>query len=109
MHREYYVCTRSAMHVLYNMPYGAHVHPPLVHTLFSLERQYIQLYEAIRHSDLTSLQTALNAGMSVDMRDKYNKTPLMIACAHGRPDVANFFLERGYVVLSCCVYTNLCR
>ena len=55
----------------------------------------MQLYEAIRHSDLSSLQTALNAGMSVDTRDKYNKTPLMIACAHGRPDVAKFFLDRG--------------
>lgn len=74
--------------------------PYLPHFLpASPERQYIQLYEAIRHSDLVSLETALNSGMPVDMRDKYNKTPLMIACAHGRPDVAKFFLDRGYVCI----------
>ena len=70
-----------------SLPLSPHPLPP--------ERQYIQLYEAIRHSDLVSLQTALNSGMPVDTRDKYNKTPLMVACAHGRPDVAKFFLDRG--------------
>lgn len=74
--------------------YTGHPESPSLSPL-SLERQYIQLYEAIRHSDLESLQTALSSGMPVDMRDKYNKTPLMIACSHGRPDVAKFFLDRG--------------
>jgi len=59
------------------------------------ERQYMQVYEAIRHGDIESLQTALACGMPIDFRDKYNKTPLMVACAHGRSDIVKFLLERG--------------
>ena len=60
-----------------------------------LERQYMNIYEAVRHGDLESLMSALAGGLSVDCRDKYNKTPLMVACSHGRLDVAKFLLERG--------------
>ena len=38
------------------------------------------------------MMSAFHEGISVDARDKYNKTPLMIACAHGRLDVAKFLL-----------------
>ena len=59
------------------------------------DHQYVQMYEAIRHGDLESLLSALAEGIPVDCRDKYNKTPLMVACAHARPEMVKFFLERG--------------
>ena len=57
----------------------------------------MKLYEACRHGNLDSLEAALRTGLPIDARDKYNKTPLMVACAHGRSDVAKFLLDRGYV------------
>ena len=59
------------------------------------EHQYMQLYEACRHGNLESLESAIKSGLPVNARDKYNKTPLMVACAHGRSDVAEFLLSRG--------------
>ena len=53
------------------------------------------LYEAVRHGNLESLQSALSTGLSVDCRDKYNKTPLMVAAAHGQIDVIKYLLEKG--------------
>ena len=53
------------------------------------------LYEAVRHGNMESFLTALTSGLSVNCRDKYNKTPLMVAAAHGRVDVARFLLEKG--------------
>ena len=53
------------------------------------------LYEAVRHGNLESLQSALSTGLSVDCRDKYNKTPLMVAAAHGQIDVIRYLLEKG--------------
>ena len=77
--------------ILYMYTYDLHTY-----VLFYIsERQYIHLYEAVRHGDMESLMSALASGLSVDCRDKYNKTPLMVACSHGRLDVARFLLERG--------------
>ena len=60
------------------------------------EREYMLMYDAIRHGDMDSLLTALAHGLDTDCRDKYNKTPLMVACAHGRTDMAHFLIDRGY-------------
>ena len=57
----------------------------------------MKLYEACRHGNLDSLDAALRSGLPIDARDKYNKTPLMVACAHGRSDVVKFLLKRGYI------------
>lgn len=56
------------------------------------------LYEAIRHGNMESFLTALASGLSVDSRDKYNKTPLMVAVMHGQKDMAQFLLEKGSVM-----------
>ena len=61
------------------------------------ERQYMQLYEAVRHGHMESLETALASGLPVDCRDKYNKTLLMVASAHGRVDIVKYLLEKGSV------------
>ena len=61
-----------------------------------VEPSYVNLYEAIRHGDFDSIELALrDTGMSPDARDKYNKTPLMIAAAHGRFDVAEYLITKG--------------
>ena len=67
-------------------------------------REYIQLYKAVRHGDLESLRAALELGaINVDIRDQYNKTPLMVACAHGRLDIVSFLIDRGLVCVCVCV------
>lgn len=54
------------------------------------------LYEAVRHSDLESLHHAVEQeAVAVDVRDKYNKTPLMVAVAHGRVDVVEYLIDKG--------------
>lgn len=60
-----------------------------------IDQQYLALYEAVRHSDLCSLESALASGIPIDHRDKYNKTPLMIACSHGKKDVVKLLLNNG--------------
>ena len=56
----------------------------------------MQLYEAVRHSDMDSLRSALELeAIGVDVRDQYNKTPLMVAVAHGRVDVVQYLIDRG--------------
>ena len=70
-------------------------------------REYIQLYKAVRHGDLESLRSALELGaINVDIRDQYNKTPLMVACAHGRLDIVSFLIDRGLVCV--CVRACVC-
>lgn len=63
-----------------------------------LDHRYIQIYEAVRHGDIRSLLTAFSQGVLVDARDKYNKTLLMIACAHGQTNVVKLLIDRGYAV-----------
>uniref|UniRef100_A0A8D2CKT8 Ankyrin repeat and EF-hand domain containing 1 n=1 Tax=Sciurus vulgaris TaxID=55149 RepID=A0A8D2CKT8_SCIVU len=48
-----------------------------------------------RAGDLASLKKAFEAGIPVDMKDNYYKTPLMTACANGNIDVVKFLLEKG--------------
>jgi hypothetical protein len=59
------------------------------------DRRYVNMYEVIRHGDFETLNGALDFGLPLDARDKFNKTLLMIACAHGRTDVAQFLLTKG--------------
>ncbi len=65
-----------------------------------LDHRYIQIYEAVRHGDITSLLTAFSHGVEIDSRDKYNKTCLMIACAHGRIDIVKLLIEKGLVLIT---------
>lgn len=58
------------------------------------------LYEAVRHGNMESFVTALASGQSVNARDKYNKTPLMVAASHGRADMVKFLLEKGCVLIN---------
>lgn len=58
---------------------------------------YMNISDAAKVGDLETLKSAFTRGISVDQRDKYYKTPLMAACAHGNIDVARYLLHIGLV------------
>ncbi|XP_009092040.3 ankyrin repeat and EF-hand domain-containing protein 1 [Serinus canaria] len=49
----------------------------------------------VREGDFVSLQRAFDQGVPVDIKDKYYKTPLMVACASGNIVLVEFLLEKG--------------
>ncbi|XP_032911418.1 ankyrin repeat and EF-hand domain-containing protein 1 isoform X3 [Catharus ustulatus] len=49
----------------------------------------------VKKRDFVSLQKAFDAGVPVDIKDKYYKTPLMVACASGNIVLVEFLLEKG--------------
>ncbi|XP_058965683.2 ankyrin repeat and EF-hand domain-containing protein 1-like isoform X1 [Pocillopora verrucosa] len=56
---------------------------------------YMNISDAAKVGDLETLKSAFARGVSVDQRDKYYKTPLMAACAHGNIEVAAYLLQIG--------------
>ncbi len=63
--------------------------------LHAPEKMYMNINEAVKHSDMDTLKDAFLRGLDVDVKDKYYKTPLMIACAYGNLKVVKFLVERG--------------
>ena len=59
------------------------------------ERTYVNISEAAKYADFDSLMNAFNMGVHVDQRDKYHKTPLMVACSLGNLAVVKFLLDHG--------------
>ena len=60
-----------------------------------LDVTYVSVFDAVRHSDLQTLRLALLKKTSPDVRDRYNKTPMMYAAASGRMDSAMVLHEFG--------------
>ncbi|NXJ75116.1 ANKE1 protein, partial [Trogon melanurus] len=56
---------------------------------------YMNINYLVRAGDILSLQKAFEEGVPVDIKDKYYKTPLMVACASGNVDVVQYLLEKG--------------
>ena len=56
---------------------------------------YMNISDAAKVGDLETLKSSFARGISPDQRDKYYKTPLMAACAHGNIDVAKYLLQIG--------------
>ncbi|XP_071963707.1 ankyrin repeat and EF-hand domain-containing protein 1-like [Antedon mediterranea] len=69
--------------------------------LHTPDKTYINLNEAAKLGDCESLSIAYNKGRPIDTRDKYYKTPLMVACAQGNKTMAQFLLDRGANVNAC--------
>lgn len=69
----------------------------LINQLFLLvtETSYLNISDAAKLGDLETLKAAFVKGTPIDQRDKYYKTPLMAACAHGNLDMAKFLLDLG--------------
>ncbi|CAH8840464.1 unnamed protein product [Trichobilharzia szidati] len=58
-------------------------------------RQYISFHAAALHNDLDSIRLALSEGYNIDTRDKFYKTPLMVAAHHGNLDAAIELIKLG--------------
>ena len=61
------------------------------------DKTYMNINEAAKMGDFDSLKNAFAKGVSVDTRDKYYKTPLMVACASGHINMAKFLVDNGWV------------
>ncbi|TNN07422.1 Ankyrin repeat and EF-hand domain-containing protein isoform 2 [Schistosoma japonicum] len=77
-------------------------HPPIhplqddsVWYLDTPKRQYISFHAAALHNDMDSIRLALSEGYNIDTRDKFYKTPLMIAAHHGNLDTAIELIKLG--------------
>ncbi|XP_005525496.1 PREDICTED: ankyrin repeat and EF-hand domain-containing protein 1 [Pseudopodoces humilis] len=55
----------------------------------------IDINYLVREGDFVSLQKAFDEDVPVDIKDKYYKTPLMVACASGNIVLVEFLLEKG--------------
>lgn len=63
-------------------------HPP--------EQTYVNLNDAIRHLDADTLQLSLRRSKEIiHWRDKYYKTPLMIAAQEGNLSLVTYLIENG--------------
>ncbi|XP_018649899.1 putative ankyrin repeat domain protein [Schistosoma mansoni] len=77
-------------------------HPPVhplqddsVWYLDTPRRQYISFHSAALHNDMDSIRLALSEGYDIDTRDKFYKTPLMVAAHHGNLDTAIELIKLG--------------
>ncbi|XP_077998571.1 ankyrin repeat and EF-hand domain-containing protein 1-like [Glandiceps talaboti] len=59
------------------------------------EKVYMNINDAARLGDLESLKRAFWEGKNVDTRDKYFKTPLMVACHYGNQEMVEFLVQNG--------------
>lgn len=61
-----------------------------------LEKTYINLNDAVRHSDMDTLDSSLrDAKEIVHWRDRFYKTPLMAAAMDGNLKLVKYFIENG--------------
>ncbi|NXF29792.1 ANKE1 protein, partial [Nyctibius bracteatus] len=71
------------------------VHDDRVWYIDEPRKAYMNINYLVRAGDIVSLQKAFEEGVQVDIKDKYYKTPLMVACASGNIDVVKYLLEKG--------------
>lgn len=62
------------------------------------DRMYMNIADAAKNGDYESLKNAFQRGSTADTRDKYYKTPLMVACATGRIDMVKFLVDNGAMI-----------
>ena len=61
---------------------------------FRSEKSYVNIFDAIRQGDVDSFHLAIRRGTSIDIRDRYNKTPLMVASALGQVEFIRTLLAK---------------
>ncbi|CAF1008681.1 unnamed protein product [Adineta steineri] len=65
------------------------------HYMDKIHPQFVHISNATYRGDLHTLLDAFKSGVPVDIRDKYYKAPLMIACANGDLETTKFLLQCG--------------
>ncbi|XP_034288261.1 ankyrin repeat and EF-hand domain-containing protein 1 [Pantherophis guttatus] len=58
-------------------------------------KNYANINYLAKEGDISSIKKAFEAGVPVDIRDHFYKTPLMAACASGNIEAVQFLLEKG--------------
>ncbi|NWR41379.1 ANKE1 protein, partial [Regulus satrapa] len=75
-----------------------HAHPVLDDRAWYVDepkKTFLDINYLVREGDFVSLQKAFDEGVPVDVKDKYYKTPLMVACACGNIVLVEFLLKKG--------------
>ncbi|XP_031436259.1 ankyrin repeat and EF-hand domain-containing protein 1 [Clupea harengus] len=62
---------------------------------------YVNINYCVKVGDLESLSLAFGQNLSVDIQDRYYKTPLMAACSSGNYGVARYLISLGANVNAC--------
>lgn len=58
--------------------------------------QYMYISHAVKNADINTLRdTFLEKSIDIDIRDKFYKTPLMIACLYGNMELVKFLVGCG--------------
>ncbi|XP_060946997.1 ankyrin repeat and EF-hand domain-containing protein 1a [Limanda limanda] len=65
------------------------------------EKVFVNVNDSVKSGDLESLDLAFSKGVSVDVRDQFYKTPLMVACSTGNFEMAQYLLNHGANVNMC--------
>lgn len=63
--------------------------------LKSPDKAFVNISHAAKNGDLNTLLDAFKRGLPVDIRDKYYKTPLMLAASKGDVKTCNFLISCG--------------
>ncbi|CAF1196458.1 unnamed protein product [Rotaria sordida] len=66
-----------------------------VYYIDKIDPQFVHINNAVYRGDLHTLLDAFKSGVPVDIRDKFYKTPLMIAAANGDLETTKFLLQCG--------------
>ncbi|CAF0922324.1 unnamed protein product [Rotaria sp. Silwood1] len=64
-----------------------------VYYIDKIDPQFVHINNAVYRGDLHTLLDAFKSGVPVDIRDKFYKTPLMIAAANGDLETTKFLLQ----------------
>ncbi|VDP85141.1 unnamed protein product [Echinostoma caproni] len=70
------------------------------------KREYISFHDAAKHNDIPSIRLAISEGYPVDTRNKFYKTPLMVAAHYGNLEAAIALIELGHVMVPITVYSR---
>ena len=52
--------------------------------------------EAVKYDDKESINVAIQEGFDINEKDRFYKTPLMMACLEGNLEVAQMLIDNGY-------------
>lgn len=63
--------------------------------IFILDPTFMHINEAVKYNDIESIKLALKEGLDVNEKDRFYKTPLMLACLEGNYELTKFLIENG--------------